>query len=242
MIADDTLTLARNFVHAMDRENHEQAEVFLDELSRVKQTDLFREVGKLTRELHEALNYFRADTRLGDFAVNNIPDAKERLNYVIAMTEDSATKTLDAVESALPVAEQLRERGSALIEQWRQFRHREMSAQQFRDFCRELDIFLPAVAVGANTLNGYLAAVVMAQDFQDLTGQIIRRVIMLVQDLEISLVDLVRLSGPVMVKPDASSKAGKVASRAGPVVPGVDHGDSVQGQDEVDALLSSLGF
>lgn len=242
MIADDTLTLARNFVHEMEQGNHEQAEMFLDELSHVKQRDLFREVGKLTRDLHEALNHFRMDTRLADFAVQDIPDAKERLNYVITMTEDSANKTLNAVESALPVSEQLRDRGLVLIEQWHRFRHREMSAQEFRDFCRELDIFFPAVAAGANTLNGHLAAVLMAQDFQDLTGQIIRRVITLVQDLEVSLVDLIRLSGPVMVKPDASNKAGKVVPLARPVVPGVDHGDSVQGQDEVDALLSSLGF
>ncbi|MFZ2207361.1 MAG: protein phosphatase CheZ [Porticoccaceae bacterium] len=242
MIAEETLTLARNFVHEMGQGNREQAEMLLDELSRVKQTDLFREVGKLTRDLHEALNHFRMDTRLADFAVQDIPDAKERLNYVIAMTEQSANKTLGAVESALPLSEQLRDHSVVLTEQWLKFRSREMSVQEFRDFCRVLDRFFLEVSDGARTLNGYLSEVLMAQDFQDLTGQIIRRVITLVQDLEVSLVDLIRLSGPAAIKREVGDKSGKVVALAGPVVPGVDHGDSVQGQDEVDALLSSLGF
>ena len=243
MIAEETLALARNLLHEVEQGDHEQAEIYLDELSRVKQTELFREVGKLTRDLHEALNHFRMDTRLADFAVQEIPDAKERLNYVIIMTEQSANKTLGAVESALPVSEQLRDRSFALTEDWHRFRRRDMSAQEFREFCRELDMFFPEVSDGARTLNGFLSEVLMAQDFQDLTGQIIRRVITLVQDLEASLVDLVRLSGPVMMtKSESGPKAGKVVALAGPMVPGVDHGDSVQGQDEVDELLSSLGF
>ena len=243
MIAEETLTLARNFVHEMEQGNQEQAEMLLDELSRVKQTELFREVGKLTRDLHEALNHFRMDTRLADFTVQDIPDAKERLSYVITMTEQSANKTLGAVESALPLSEQLRDHSVVLTEQWLKFRRREMSAQEFRDFCRVLDRFFHEVSDGARTLNGYLSEVLMAQDFQDLTGQIIRRVITLVQDLEVSLVDLIRLSGPAAaVKREVGDKSGKVVALAGPVVPGVDHGDSVQGQDEVDALLSSLGF
>lgn len=243
MITDETLALARNLLREVEQGNHEQADIYLDELSRVKQTELFREVGKLTRDLHDALNHFRMDTRLADFAVQEIPDAKERLNYVITMTEQSANKTLGAVESALPVSEQLRDRSFALIEDWRRFRRRDMSVQDFREFCRELDIFFVEVSDGAKTLNGFLSEVLMAQDFQDLTGQIIRRVITLVQDLELSLVDLIRLSGPVvMAKPESRATTGTIVPLAGPIVPGVDHGDSVQGQDEVDALLSSLGF
>lgn len=243
MIADETLALVRNLLREAEQGNHEKAEIYLDELSRVKQTELFKEVGKLTRDLHEALNHFRMDTRLADFAVQEIPDAKERLNYVITMTEQSANKTLNAVEAALPVSEQLRDRSFALIEDWRRFRRRDMSAQNFREFCRELDIFFVEVSDGTKTLNGFLSEVLMAQDFQDLTGQIIRRVITLVQDLELSLVDLIRLSGPaVNANSESGPKAGKVVALAGPIVPGVDHGDSVQGQDEVDSLLSSLGF
>lgn len=243
MIAEETLMLARNFVNEMELGNQDQAEILLDELSRAKKTELFREVGKLTRDLHEALNHFRMDSRLADLTVQDIPDAKERLNYVITMTEQSANKTLGAVESALPFSEQLRDQSVVLTDQWLKFRSREMSVQEFRDFCRVLDRYFHEVSEGAKTLNGYLSEILMAQDFQDLTGQIIRRVITLVQDLEVSLVDLIRLSGPAaVVKREVGDKSGKVVALAGPVVPGVDNGDSVQGQDEVDALLSSLGF
>lgn len=243
MIAEDKLSLVRNILSEINQGNNEQAEILIDDLSHVKESDLFREIGKLTRNLHESLNHFRMDTRLADLATQDIPDAKERLNYVIAMTEQSANRTLGAIESAVPLSEQLRERSVALADPWIRFRRREMTAQEFRDLCRELDVFFCEVSDGAKTLNGHLSEVLMAQDFQDLTGQIIRRVITLVQDLEVSLVDLIRLSGaPTAVRRDGCDDTGKTAALSGPVVPGVDSGDSVQGQDEVDALLSSLGF
>jgi len=243
VIAEDKLSLVRNILSEINEGNNEQAEILLDDLSRVKETELFREIGKLTRNLHDSLNHFRMDTRLADLAVQDIPDAKERLNYVISMTEQSANRTLGAIESAVPLSEQLHERSVALADPWNRFRRRDMTAQEFRDLCRELDVFFNEVSGGAKTLNGYLSEVLMAQDFQDLTGQIIRRVITLVQDLEVSLVDLIRLSGAAAAgRRDADGKTGKAAELSGPVVPGVDSGDSVQGQDEVDALLSSLGF
>lgn len=243
MIAEDKLALVRNILSEINEGNSEQAQILLDDLSALKETELFREIGKLTRNLHDTLNHFRMDTRLADLAVQDIPDAKERLNYVIAMTEQSANKTLNAIESAIPVSEQLRDRGMALADPWIRFRRREMTAEEFRTLCRELDMFFSEVSDGAKTLNTHLSDVLMAQDFQDLTGQIIRRVITLVQDLEVSLVDLVRLSGgSAAVRREAGDEGQKRDALSGPVVPGVDSGDSVQGQDEVDALLSSLGF
>ena len=85
----------------------------------------------------------------------------------------------------------------------------------------------------------------MAQDFQDLTGQIIERVITLVDDMEGSLVDLIRISGEnLREKEDVVEKQEDLLKGTGPVVPGVDDAaeNIVSGQDEVDDLLSSLGF
>lgn len=80
----------------------------------------------------------------------------------------------------------------------------------------------------------------MAQDFQDLTGQIIRKVIDLVHDVEEKLVKLVRITGN-KIEEETIVKEGR-EKLAGPAVPGLDQGDQVSGQDEVDDLLSSLGF
>ena len=89
----------------------------------------------------------------------------------------------------------------------------------------------------------------MAQDYQDLTGQIIRRVITLVQDVENSLVELVRITGQRMqpsavaeVSAEKEKEKEKDIEACGPAVPGVDKGDIVSSQDDVDDLLSSLGF
>ena len=84
----------------------------------------------------------------------------------------------------------------------------------------------------------------MAQDFQDLTGQIIRKVINLVQEVEDSLVELIKLSGKKLSEEDqgALTEIVEEENGHGPQVPGVDHGNTVDSQDDVDELLSSLGF
>lgn len=88
----------------------------------------------------------------------------------------------------------------------------------------------------------------MAQDYQDLTGQIIRRVIALVEEVEGNLVQLVRISGQRIVDdPQRSERKQSEASERmqkgeGPSIPGGDNEGVVSGQDEVDDLLSSLGF
>ncbi len=254
MMGEETLTQARMLVEHIESGDETAAREALEELSRLRETDLYRELGKLTRELHDTLNNFKLDSRIADLTAQDIPDAKERLNYVITMTEQAADKTLTAVEESLPVSERLQGRSEELGEQWERFRRREMSAEEFRGLSRELDGFFADVREGASILHGNLSNVLMAQDFQDLTGQIIRRVINLVQDVEQSLVDLVRLSGRAGTLQASAAAVGVEAAEAvadpegdveaqGPHVPGVDKTENViQGQDEVDDLLSSLGF
>jgi len=243
MTGDDTLERARELVRALESGEEDQAKQILEDLGRMREGALFQELGKLTRDLHETLNNFRLDSRITAIAEQEIPDAKERLNYVIAMTEQAANKTLTAVEESLPVAEQIQQRCGALAADWERFRRRDMAAEEFRELSRELDGFFPQALDGARILQGNLSDVLMAQDFQDLTGQIIRRVITLVQDVEQSLVELVRLSGRAML-PERKPASDKPNIRAeGPAVPGIAaQAEVIQGQDEVDDLLSSLGF
>src|SRR5690606_22914531 len=92
---------------ALERGDHESADRILDDIGRVRETLMFREIGKLTRQLHDTLANFALDGRIAELAEKEIPDAKERLNYVIAMTEQAANTTLNAVEPILPFAESL---------------------------------------------------------------------------------------------------------------------------------------
>lgn len=245
---DALLEQARSLVEELEAGNQDAAEHLIDELGRVREQSLFMELGKMTRQLHDALNSFALDSRMVKLAESDIPDAKARLNHVITMTEDSANRTLTAVEGTLPIAEQLRGQADSLLEKWGRFRNKDMSVEEFRTMSQEIDRFLQLTRDNADEMHGNLSEVMMAQGFQDLTGQIIRRVITLVQELEDNLVGLIRLSGGVR---QMSGGAGAEAAPAGqdsgkgmgPAVPGAtDSGATVSGQDEVDDLLSSLGF
>ncbi len=248
--SDALLDQARSLVTELEAGNVVAAEQAIEELGRIREQNLFQELGKMTRQLHDSLTSFALDSRMHSLAESDIPDAKARLNHVIAMTEDSANRTLTAVEGTLPIAEDLQNSANDLHEKWDRFRNKDMNVDEFRNMSKEIDDFLTMTCDNAGRIHGNLSEVMMAQDFQDLTGQIIRRVITLVQEVEDNLVELIRLSGSL--EPDAAGETTAVQASqdnddvmkgVGPQVPGVgEAGGSVSGQDEVDDLLSSLGF
>ncbi len=235
---NERLELARALVAELEAGNEPKADELIRRLSNDANSDLFNEVGRLTRELHEAINGFLLDGRVAELAEQEIPDASERLSYVIEMTERSANNTLTAVEASLPIADQLGEKSAQLSTTWQQFRDRQLSVDEFRQLSRELGEFLQVSNSSCRQLHERLTEVLLAQDFQDLTGQIIRQVITLVHDVEERLVQLIKISGGA----GAGKKSHEPHKLAGPAVPGVDQGDMVSGQDDVDELLSSLGF
>ena len=235
----DLLEKAQQLVASIEADDFETADKTLEELSDFSDSSLFREVGRLTRELHEAINGFLLDAKIADIAQREIPDASERLSYVIEMTEKSANTTLTAVEKSLPLANELEEKSAKLSDEWDKFKGKQLSVEDFRILSSDLSVFLDAAKSHSKDLHKNLSDVLLAQDFQDLTGQIIRKVITLVTDIEDKLVQLVRISGSKLPDKKYESHSDKLE---GPVVPGVEQGDVVQGQDDVDDLLSSLGF
>ncbi len=242
------LELARQLVRALEAEDDIGARALVQDLSRPYERELFDELGRLTRDLHEALQSFREDSRLVELTRSEIPDARERLGYVVTMTEQAAHDTINAIEASLPIAESFNQQAAALTAKWSRFRNRQLSVEEFREFARELDAFFAQAGEDTEELRRLLSEVLMAQSYQDLTGQVIRRVIRLVTDLEENLVGLIRLSSGRMESVEAAGTPAEKddADRRGhgPSVPSTqDSGpDVVQGQDEVDDLLSSLGF
>jgi chemotaxis protein CheZ len=238
-----TKEMAQDMLAALDEGDSERVDHILEQMAAAGESELFQELGKLTRELHDSLAGFQLDSRIADLAENDIPDAKERLNYVVTMTEQAAHRTLSAVEESLPVTESLESQLSTLSDSWQIFRKKEMSSDDFRSLCLDLDAFFDQAGGQMKTIHSNLSDVLMAQDYQDITGQIIRRVIGLVQEVEGNLVGLVRITGQkfsanVEKKEEEDDKIKAV----GPAVPGVDTSDVVSNQDDVDDLLSSLGF
>jgi len=208
---------------------------------------LFAEVGKLTRQLHDSLKSFKVDPSLNSLLAEDIPDAKKRLSHVIDMTEQAANKTMDAVESCLPIADELGNNLKQLMPQWQKLMDRNLQLGEFKTLCHSVNTFLLESQQGADALQNSMTEVLMAQGFQDLTGQILRRVIELVKEVEDSLIGLLTAFGhPDLASQDSkapSARKVKAAHEAeGPIIDAQTRDDVVHGQDDVDDLLSSLGF
>lgn len=238
---NDLLSLARDLVSALEKGDEAAADEILDQVAGLRETQLFKEVGRLTRQLHDTMVSFSVDAKIAAMAEHDIPDAKERLHYVIAMTEQAADQTLTAVEDLLPVADELSSQANLLAAQWNRFLEREMPFEEFKAMSADLSHYFDRSRGSLDKIQAGLNDILMAQGFQDITGQIIRRVIDLVQDLEISMVKLISISSR---KGFASGGAALQPEVPGPVVPGVDDraGDVATSQVDVDDLLSSLGF
>ncbi|MBW9266045.1 MAG: protein phosphatase CheZ [Candidatus Thiodiazotropha sp. (ex. Lucinisca nassula)] len=235
------LEIAKSLVISLEAGDDAESERLISSLTPAeKNDDLFQEVGRLTRELHDAINGFLLDARISDMTNVEIPDAKERLTYVITMTEQSANRTLTAVEQSIPLIEKIEQQSAELAEQWDKLRSRLLNKDDFKELSGALSSFLQTTGTDAGELHKNLSEVLLAQDFQDLTGQIIRKVITLVHDVEEKLVMLVRITGSKLDDPD--QKKDVKEELAGPAIPGLDQGDQVTSQDDVDDLLSSLGF
>ncbi|MBN4079202.1 protein phosphatase CheZ [Beggiatoa alba] len=239
---EDVLEHAEDMVRAMQEGNEKLAKEMLDYISTARETGLFNEVGKMTRQLHDALNAFCEDTRIDELAEDEIPDARTRLRHVITMTQQSADRSLTAVENTMPKCDSLSMKISELGDAWQNFKRREMSVEQFRELSTKLEKFFKEAEQDTSSIRSGLNEIMMAQDFQDLTGQIITRVIELVEEVEGNLVELVRITGSRMSTPTKENNQEDKIKAEGPQVPGVRKSNVVSGQDEVDDLLSSLGF
>lgn len=244
-----SLEQAKELVQLLEMGDNEAANQLVQQIVVPGSAVLFSEVGKLTRQLHDSLKNFQLEPSLNNLLEEDIPDAKKRLNHVIDMTEQAANKTMDAVESCLPIADQLGQNLQTIMPNWQRLMSRDLKVGEFKTLCHSLDGFLAQANSDAGTLNNLLTEVLMAQDYQDLTGQILRRVIELVREVEESLIGLLTAFGesnpdliPDAPKPAKAKKVVAAAEAEGPIIDADGRDDVVTGQDDVDDLLSSLGF
>lgn len=234
------IEIARSLLTALEQGDETAAKQALASLSETRETELFKEIGKLTRELHDALNNFKIDSRLVDLTQNDMPDTRDRLNFVIDTTEEAAHQTLNHIENTLPLANELQQTAAKLNESWLRFRSREMDAEEFRRLSREIEAYLPTVSQHSEKIHANLSDMTQVQGFQDLTGQVLRQVISLVEEVESNLVRLVKLAGAQ--KNASPAKEVDPIKAEGPQINAKNKTNVVNNQDEVDDLLSSLGF
>ncbi|REL34874.1 protein phosphatase CheZ [Thalassotalea euphylliae] len=238
-----TLEQAKSLVEFIENGQQEKADQLLADIQNPINSELFAEIGKLTRQLHDSMMNFQLDSRLNDLANADIPDAKERLNYVISRTEDAANKTMDAVESIFPVVDTIQEQVKAVNPLWQKLMHNDLNLGEFKALCKDIDKLLKTTSSETEHMHALMTDVLMAQDFQDLTGQVIRKVIDLVREVEESLINMLTAFGVTEdeQREKATLKTGENLVE-GPIVNTDERDDVVSDQDDVDDLLSSLGF
>lgn len=223
----------------------------IQQLSEARHSSFYNEVGLLTRSLHDAIRDFQVDSidlvvGEGGADATKITDASDRLNYVIEMTSAAANKTMDMVDGSVPVASELQTQAKELRKDWSRLIQRDLSPQEFRDLYKRIDLFLKYTDESATTLHSNLNTILLEQGYQDLTGQVIARVNDLIRDVEVKLVHLVAVAGRV----DSISGIEHQEKEAehddtrghGPAINKQNSPEVLGSQDEVDDLLSSLGF
>lgn len=202
---------------AMEQKDFKTASLALDAIVAERDNQILGEVEQIAKNLHDTLEGFGSDAALLQQTKHGLPDAAERLEYVIETTEEASNKTLAAAENTIAVLETL-------------------DSQAGNDESKQL------IAQAQNQLT----EIMMAQSFQDLTGQVLNRVIMLVTTLEQSLHELIEKAGiNIEDIPEMESEEDRKAAEMkgiGPNVTKSSQKDSAQSQDDVDDLLGELGI
>jgi chemotaxis protein CheZ len=200
------------------------------------QGDVMSRIGHLTRTLHDALRELGYD-RLLEKTASEIPDARDRLDYVVKMTEQAAVRALNAIEAAQPIQDRMGSEAEKLSAQWQKLFDKQLSVDEFKALVAGTRDYLGEVPRHTRATSAQLMEIMMAQDFQDLTGQVIRKITALAQNMEKQLVHLLVDLAPVDLRSEID--AGLLN---GPVVNAAGRTDVVTSQDQVDDLLESLGF
>lgn len=191
--------------------------------------EIFQQLGHITRQLHDTLNALGVMPKLQQ-AADGLPDARSRLSYIAKKTGDAANKVLNSVDQAKTehnhIASETRRMAQAIV------------ADPVKAVASGAIMnFVGDVEASTARIDQHLTDIMMAQDFHDLTGQVVAKVVSLATDLEDSLLKLLVQAAP----PEQAQKV-EASLLQGPVVNPEGRTDVVKDQGEVDDLLASLGF
>ena len=239
-LTDEYVSRLRVLTEALESGDETRIHELVGELTTLRESALYQELGKLTREIHDSINAFGNDERIAELAQETIPDAKERLNFIVTKTDEAAHRTMEGAEAAMQSMDGLSESASVLRERWDKFRNRQLSKEEFITLNDDIDQFLASFGDQAQAINSKMTDIMLAQDYQDITGQMIKQVVTMVQEVEEKLVRLVTISGALNVDKKVKTGSGEIAE--GPQLPTADKSEVATSQNDVDDLLASLGF
>jgi chemotaxis protein CheZ len=209
--------------------------------SEVDSGKMLSQIGQMARTLHDTLRELGLNKEI-EKAAASIPDARDRLNYVATLTQQAAERVLNATDAAQPVLEKIEIESHRLAGQWQMLFEKKLDVAQFKNLVTQTHAFLYEVPRQTKTANSYLLEIMMAQDFQDLTGQVIKKIIEVTQNMERQLLALLVENASPSVKAELGSSLGNGGLLNGPVINPGGRTDVVTSQDQVDDILESLGF
>lgn len=199
-----------------------------------KSAEVFQRLGEITRQLHDALTELGYTPVLKD-AVEELPDARSRLEYIARLTGEAAEKVLNRVDEAKAEQERVISHSKQLVDTIR-------GVPGLKWAMPELVEWSEKVQQGAERTDAHLTEIMMAQDFHDLTGQVIKRVVTLAATIEQQLLQLLLQAAPQALSESTSKPQPPREELNGPVVNAEGRDDVVTDQSQVDDLLASLGF
>ncbi|MCP1314934.1 MULTISPECIES: protein phosphatase CheZ [unclassified Halomonas] len=213
--------------------------------------ELIHRIGKLTRMLRDNMRELGLDKEI-EKAAEAIPDARDRLHYVATMTEQAADRALNAIDRAQPLQDQLSERAEALDKRWDEWFAAPQELDEAKSLVKETRAYLHDVPEMTAATNKELLDIMMAQDFQDLTGQVIKKMMDVIREIEHQLVQVLIDNVPGAEARESMQRKAQdqwendTARRKEELLNGPQIRDNapdiVTGQDQVDDLLDELGF
>ncbi|WP_313168011.1 protein phosphatase CheZ [Massilia oculi] len=200
---------------------------------------MFERLGGIVRLLHDSLRELGYDKALTE-ASSQIVDAQDRLEYVATLTEQAANKVLNTLDEGMPAQDLLQKQAKDMETRWADLFEGKLSLDEFKALAGDSRQFAALVNEATEAERARLLEIMMAQDFQDITGQLIKKVVKITQTVESELAQLLRDNAPPDIKEKLAKKeqpAAPAPLMQGPSVP-----EAALNQDSVDDLLADLGF
>ncbi|MDQ0431114.1 chemotaxis protein CheZ [Pantoea agglomerans] len=199
--------------------------------------DLFLRIGQLTRLLRNSMANLGLEQAIMEVA-DAIPNTRDRLNYVVGKTSQAADRALTSVEAARPLQEKLSTSAKELTVRWDAWFDSPVELKEARELVRDTRSYLQHVPDIARQTNAQLTEIMMAQDFQDLTGQVLQNLMQVIETVERELIS-------VLVESMGETETHQVPEdnglKNGPQIDATAEGIAAS-QEQVDDLLESLGF
>jgi chemotaxis protein CheZ len=199
--------------------------------------DMYSRLGGIVRLLHDSLRELGYDRALTE-ASSQITDAQDRLEYVATLTEQAANKVLNTLDEGMPAQDKLSKQAQDMSGRWDALFAGKLSLDEFKALAGDSRSFAQAVSSATEAEKARLLEIMMAQDFQDITGQLIKKVVAITKTVENELAQLLRDNAPPETRAKLAEKeTAPVQLMSGPSVP-----SAAMDQDNVDDLLADLGF